>query len=78
MKIEKITDAFVNEFDGQVQSCSNDCTEYFGKTLAVIKLQINAGIRKDYDWDSDDCKNVIGCGEDYCYRDHTPKTTIYW
>lgn len=77
MKIEMITDTFVNEFDGQAQSCANDCTEYFGKTSAVIKLQINAGIREHYEWDSTDCKNVIGCGEDYCYRDYTPKTSIY-
>lgn len=39
MKIEKITDAFVNEFDGQAQSCADNCTD-LGSLCAYIGGQL--------------------------------------
>lgn len=77
MKVEKITDTFVNEFDVQAQKCWNDCTEYFGRTKENIDAQYPE-IREHYGWDAADCQNVISEGKTYCYRDHTPKTNIYW
>lgn len=77
MKIEKITDTFVNEFDAQAQSCSDDCEEYRGKTEDTIKGQYPEE-RESYEFDLADCKNVKSKGHTYCYREYTAKTTIYW
>ena len=78
MKIEKITDAFVNEFDAQAQSCWDDCDEYRGSAKADIAWQIRNNLRSYYEWDRTDCENIIYGGLTYCYLDKTPKTCIYF
>ena len=78
MKIEKITDTFVNEFDAQAQSCSDDCEEYRGKKEADVNYYIKRNQRKIREFDSQECKDAKEAGYVYCYLDHTPKTTIYW
>ena len=78
MKIEKINDAFVNEFDAQAQGCSDDCNEYRGSSKADINWQKRNGVRSYSEWDRTDCENVISLGMTYCYLDKTPKTCIYW
>lgn len=77
MKIEKITNAFVNEFDAQTQGCADDCKEYFGKVNANIRDQKKAQLRTYSTWDRTDCRNVIEAGCTYCYIGYTPKTSIY-
>lgn len=77
MKIEKITDAFVNEFDAQAQSCYDDCNEYRGSARANIEEQIKGG-REYWGFDIDEYKDITANGDLYCYRDKTPKTCIYW
>lgn len=78
MKIKKITDAFVNEFDGQTQSCSDDCKEYRGKAKADIQQQIDSGVRSYWGYSQSDQKKVNEAGFlYYCYLDKTPKTSIY-
>ena len=75
MEIKKITDAFVNEFDGAAQSCWDDCTEYRGKTSYTYNLIRRAGFG-NLDWDHfADIKAIFG---DFCYMEKTPKTCIYW
>ena len=78
MKIEKINDAFVNEFDAQAQGCSDDCNEYRGSAKADIKWQIDNDVRSHWGFDYDECKDLKEAGFTYCYRDKTPKTCIYW
>lgn len=77
MKVEKITDAFVNEFDAQTQGCSNDCAEYRGKTKSLIEGQLAISLRDHWGYDRDDQQKVLLAGKTYCYRDYTPKTSIY-
>ncbi|MBR5513160.1 MAG: hypothetical protein IKV85_04140 [Ruminococcus sp.] len=79
MKIEKIENGFVNEFEGEAQSCWDDCTEYRGKTSGINSLIRRAGYKGDASR-SDlnhlaEIKDVFGY---YCYREKTPKTCIYW
>ena len=78
MKIKKITDAFVNEFDAQAQSCWDDCKEYRGSTKDDIQDQLDIKLRSHWAYDSDDQQKVRIAGETYCYRDKTPKSSIYW
>lgn len=77
MKIEKITDAFVNEFDAQTQGCSDDCEEYRGRTKTLIEGQLAIHLRNYWGYDSTDQQQVLLAGQTYCYREYTPKTSIY-
>ncbi|MBQ6945424.1 MAG: hypothetical protein IJN43_14030 [Ruminococcus sp.] len=77
MKIEKITDTFVNEFDAQTQGCADDCTVYRGKTYDDIKADY-VDWRYHYGYDRDENRESLRINGYYCYRDKTPKGTIYW
>lgn len=47
MKVNKIGNAYFNEFDGMAQSCWNECAEYRGKSSAINTLIRNAGFKGD-------------------------------
>ena len=79
MKIEKITDAFVNEFDGEAQSCRNDCTEYFGKTEGQVSWLKKCKLTLTNGQDSRGHHvRALEFGSTSCYWDKTPKACIYW
>ena len=78
MKIEKIENGFVNEFEGEAQSCWDDCTEYRGKTSAINAQIRRAGFKGDASRSDLDNYSIIKDMFDYyCYREKTPKTSIY-
>ena len=77
MKIEKITDTFVNEFDAQTQGCADDCKVYRGKTYDDIKADYPE-YREHYGYDQEENRYLLQRDGYYCYRNLTPKGTIYW
>lgn len=78
MKIEKISDSFVNEFDAQAQGCQNDCIVYHNNTKEMINSTMYLREqRKKKKEDQKTVNDILGVGN-YCYESRTPYKNIYW
>ncbi|MBR5513158.1 MAG: hypothetical protein IKV85_04130 [Ruminococcus sp.] len=76
MKIEKIDEVYINEFDGEAQGCFADCAEYRGKTSGVYKqLSVSGYYGDGSDRNTQEIIKVFGS---YCYKEYSPKTCMYW
>lgn len=68
------------QFDIELQSCSDDCIEYFGKGLSEVRMIQSQGINATNPTTSQIRRGVQlakDLGISYCYRMNTPKTSIY-
>lgn len=65
------------QFDVELQGCSNDCKEYFAKTKQDYQKLHNAGYKVDGTATVDEIRFIKEKEGFYCYRLLTPKTSIY-
>ncbi|MBR5513157.1 MAG: hypothetical protein IKV85_04125 [Ruminococcus sp.] len=76
MKVERIGNAYFNEFEGMAQSCWNECAEYRGKTSMINTLIRNAGFKGDgTDKEKEMLEKAFGS---YCCKERSPKTSMFW
>ncbi len=79
MKINKINDQLRIADEVELQGCSDDCIEYYGKNRDIIELEKRGGWKADPHKDSAsairEAKRQFGY---YCWLQKTPKTCIYW
>lgn len=79
MKIKKIKNQInlEEQFDVELQGCSNDCKEYFAKTKETYQRLRNAGYKVDGTATIEEIEFIREQEKCYCYRLLTPKTSIY-
>jgi len=80
MKIKKIENMLdiEEQFDVELQGCLNDCTEYFCKTSGNYLLLKKAGFRVDGNISNADRRKALELFGFYCYKEMTPKTSIFF
>lgn len=77
MKIEKITDSFVNEFDAQAQNCWNDCLVLHASTADKIDDTMYCRSSRGYNKADQEAVNAFEGVGNYCYESRTPYKNIY-
>lgn len=81
MKIKKIVNQLpIDQFDVELQGCSNDCAIYPKKDATTVKLQESQGIPSDTKTGigGSGAKLAVELFGVYCYRDYNAKTTTLW
>ncbi|MCR5637386.1 MAG: hypothetical protein K6F97_00855 [Lachnospiraceae bacterium] len=78
MKIEKISDSFVNEFDAQTQGCLNDCLILHASTTDKINDTMYCRSSRGYNNEDQKAVNALEGVGNYCYESRTPERNIYW
>jgi len=78
MKIKKIENMLdiEEQFDVELQGCLNDCKEYFCKTSGNYLVLKRAGFRVD--GSKADRREALALFGFYCYKEMTPKTSIFF
>lgn len=80
MKIKKIEDRIEpkGQFDVELQDCSNDCKEYYGKYLSDWRRIASQGYKADGSETLEqiaEIKRIFGV---YCFQKKTAKDVIIW
>lgn len=83
MNIHKIQNKIPveNQYDIELHGCQDDCLEYFGSTPFQVRLIESQGVNATDPSGSDISRGVKvarDLGLSYCYRMHTPVTSIYF